>query len=428
MKYSTRIQNDALNRLVSILPPLADKEARREQTLPKSAILIYLALLLWDNSKSDYLPEYFLEGRESLAFKGVNLIFFYPADLAALVGTSDDSIKRSLNLLHMHGFIHLFTPVRDENNYIIYRVGIDSVLDPATPEGKNGYTIITRDLFEEIRKINNVGVLRIVLRVLQENARHNDGRDIFDNVPVRKMLKGLPGYTSRPAFLNMVSDFFKALHIKCGGGLLPSGISFNRKLRKHYDITISGEYSFKQSKKAREHNLEEMKEKTAAFGKLAGILSDISSATKDSSRVDSGKILAAKKLYRDVFGQALREKDLLDKYSPSNPFAEKTFSAFSKSLGPESGSKDTDFTAVAGEYGAGRCIGALRRIWNDMFRGTLSSLPRGRVSKKESNFGALLRTYIQAEWTVPKDVFQKELKIPGREKTFTPIPLPSYAG
>ena len=197
LKYSTRIRNEELERLVSLPEKEPDGSGRkRPQTLSKGSIDTYLALRLWDNSRRDMLPRTFLgEEAESYAMKYVDILCFYPDDFCSVVGISDDSLRRCLKQLHAHKFIHLFSPAKDENNYKIYRVGIDSIQNPGTPEGKKGYTRISRKFYEEIRNIRSVGVLRIALRAYQENVRHNDGRDTFENASVRTRLyqpTGLP--------------------------------------------------------------------------------------------------------------------------------------------------------------------------------------------------------------------------------------------
>ncbi len=428
MKHSTRIQNEELERLVSLPEKAfaAGSGEKRLQTLSKGCICLYFTLLMWENSKADFLPEKFLDAGapDPFAMKNVNLIYFYPDDVCGKAGISDDSLRRCLEQLALYKFIHLFSPVYDENNYIIYRVGIDAVQDPSSPQGKKGYTVIDRDFFEEILKIKNVGVLRIVIRMYQENARHNDGRDSFENMPVRSMLHGLPGYTVRPAFLSKVSAFFKNRLARAGEDGRPSGIFFDLKKKKRFDIQMAGGYSWQRRKEESDKNLQDMKNGAKKLGCLAAILSEIADPSgKDPGRV-STQLNTARKLYNDSFGRELSDDALRKNYSTVNPYAAGTFSAFRSAFDPSMERvRDPDFRTVVREYGASKCLDALKHIWKDMIRGTLQNLSGGRT-----NFGALVRAYIQNDWKVPKETFKKELKIfHCEERTFTPIPLPSLA-
>ena len=149
MKYSARIKNRELERLVSLLrsrPGSGEKPNKRLRTLSKSAIITYLWLQFCETSKNLPLPRNFLDENDcSYLSKFVKIIYFYPDDLRRDLGISDDTLRRVLEMLAENRFIHLFTAVHDENNYTIYRVGIDDVSSPDAPEGKDGYTIIDRD-------------------------------------------------------------------------------------------------------------------------------------------------------------------------------------------------------------------------------------------------------------------------------------------
>lgn len=431
LKYSTRIRNEELERLVSLPEKEPDGSGRKRlQTLSKGSIDTYLALKLWDNSRCDMLPRKFLgEEAESYAMKYVDILCFYPDDLCSVVGISDDSLRRCLKQLDAHKFIHLFSPAYDENNYIIYRVGIDSVQDPGTPEGKKGYTTISRNLYEEIRHIRSVGVLRIAIRAYQENVRHNDGRDIFENMSVRTMLSGLPAYTLRPAFLNKVSDFFRNLLAKRGEGKPGSGIFFEQKKKKRFDIHMSGGYSWEERKKESDQNLQEMKDGAGKFGRLAAALSDLAAYSAEHPGQPVPKQHPVRGLFKETFGRELSDDEFRANYSAVNPHSSKALSTFRHFFDPpgKDRSADPDFRTVAMEYGAVRCLTAMKRIWTDMIHGTLKSLSEAQLALKgnDMNFGALVRSYIQSEWAVPKETFGIQLN--HEERAFTPIPLPIQA-
>ena len=447
LKYSTRIRNEELERLVSLPEIEPDGSGRkRPQTLSKGSIDTYLALKLWDNSRCDMLPRVFLdEEAESYAMKYVDILCFYPDDLCSVVGISDDSLRRCLKQLHAHKFIHLFSPAKDENNYKIYRVGIDRVQNPETSEGKKGYTRITRKLYEEIRNIRNVGVLRIAIRAYQENVRHNDGRDTFENASVRTMLSGLPAYTIRPAFLNKVTDFFRNLLEKRGDGAPESGIFFKQKKKKRFDILMSGGYSWEERKKEIDLNLQEMKDGAGKFGCLAAALSDLATHSTGNPDQPVPKLHPVRGLFKETFGRELSDDEFRVNYSAVNPRSLNALSTFRHFFDPseiekekdseeknedsKEKNKEQDFRTVAMEYGAKRCLSALKRIWTDMFNGSLKSLSEAQSDPKSAgiNFGALIRSYIENEWAVLKETFGKELKSFDEERTFTPIPLPSQA-
>lgn len=433
MKYSARIKNRELERLVSLLrsrPGSGEKPNKRLRTLSKSAIITYLWLQFCETSKNLPLPRNFLDENDcSYLSKFVKIIYFYPDDLRRDLGISDDTLRRVLEMLAENRFIHLFTSVHDENNYTIYRVGIDDVSNPDAPEGKDGYTIIDRDFFEAVKKIGNVGVLRVVLRTFQENARRNDGRDSFVDKSVKSMLSGLPKYTTRPGFLKKVSEFFKDPE---GMNQEPlSGILFEPKRRKRYDIRMSGEYSFQRRKADSARNLQSFMEDLDRFGHLASLLSDLVTSYSTVSDAVFEKLRDVRELYSRVLGCGLSADELRTKYSAANPYVYGAFSAFRRLLDPSADKRvnRNEFRTVAGEFGAEQCLQALRRIWTDMVTGTLGSLSTDTAPEhlKRPSFGALVRSYIRGEWVFPEAMFMNDLKILGHEERVFKIPqMPSF--
>ena len=432
MKNSVRTPNRIMRELVSGQKKKArvgKRGANILRTLSRSAIQTYFGLSYWDSVPADLVSD--TSHKDDL--KDIRLVYFYPDDFCRETGISQDTLRRDLKELDGCGFIHFFSPLRDDNNYVIYCVGLDSVPDPSTPEGAGGYITTDRAFYDAIKEIKEVARLRIYIRLYQENARTNHGRDLFESKSVKSLLTGLPIYTTRPAFLAKLSGEEGA-----GGELCSSGISFRKKNRRRYDIEMTGCYSYKQRQESREDNINRLIEDSRKLGKLGrwlmgnltgvpdgpdGILSDPGRAMLEQAE--------ARKTYEELFGEQLSDEKLYGIYGLKNPYSLSTFETVTKFLDPSGDCfiANSEYRSLADEYGAGRCFDTLKKIWNGFLNGTIKNLSADKsCGKKETNLLALIKKNIWNELSIQKCLFGKALKTCGDEKiTFTPTFPKMYA-